>query len=24
MTAQYHFGQAGVDSLRPYVEGGFG
>ncbi|MGA9700582.1 OmpA family protein [Pseudomonas sp.] len=24
LTAQYHFGQAGVDSLRPYVEGGFG
>jgi len=24
VTAQYHFGQAGVDSLRPYVEGGFG
>ena len=24
LVAQYHFGQAGVDSLRPYVEGGFG
>ena len=24
LVAQYHFGQAGVDSLRPYVEGGVG
>jgi len=24
LKSQYHFGQAGVDSLRPYVEGGFG
>ncbi|QJI30258.1 OmpA family protein [Pseudomonas sp. ADAK18] len=24
LVATYHFGQAGVDSLRPYVEGGFG
>ncbi|WP_339531469.1 OmpA family protein [Pseudomonas mucidolens] len=24
LLATYHFGQAGVDSLRPYVEGGFG
>ncbi|AZC17338.1 MULTISPECIES: OmpA family protein [Pseudomonas] len=24
LLATYHFGQAGVDSLRPYVSGGFG
>ncbi|MES2871978.1 MAG: OmpA family protein [Pseudomonadota bacterium] len=24
ILATYHFGQAGVDSLRPYVSGGFG
>lgn len=24
LVGTYHFGQAGVDSLRPYVEGGFG